>query len=424
MRAKHSLKIELQRFTEIVSYYALGGEADLFLTGQGFAGDTISYICLRPITEMILTTRITKEDVALYTFSNSLPTFGFISYNFGEILKGIRTTPVPDFPMGYLKKYDAIIKYDHSDNTLEITSSYDAGVSRLKDEINSIESKSPAALPIIENVNVEASLSREEYVAGVEKVLELIRNGDIYQLNLTIKYQARLENIEPASIFVDFFNTHPAPYYCYYTCGDYHLISTSPELFLRVRQGEVVSQPIKGTLAFDKYKASLISKLTDSPKESAELSMIVDMVRNDIGYNCEPGSVEVKDHKSTFVVDRLLQMYSSVTGRLKGERTVIDLLWDAFPGASVTGCPKIAAMKHIAQLEPHRRNAYCGSFLVIHDEKSIDSSIAIRTADYNADSGELAFYAGSGIVIDSVPEKEYQETTAKAKKFLDYLNSL
>lgn len=422
MRSTYSQKVKPEQFSKIAEYFAVGGEADLFLTGGGFIDEAVSYICLQPVTEMILTDKITRDDAALFIFANSLPTFGFLSYNIGEAIKGIGRSAKSDFPPGYLKKYNIILKYDLAQGQLDIISNSDTSIAMIRSEIDKIDTDLKISSPLFKIAKVTASISRDDYIAGVKRALELIKDGNIYQLNLTIKYRAVLENLDPELLFIDLFRNYPAPYYCYYRCGDYHLISTSPELFLRIRDGQVLSRPIKGTLRFDKFNKALVKKLTDSPKEAAELSMIVDMVRNDIGYNCETGSIDVKDHKSTFTVDNLLQMYSNVAGTLKGKSTVLDLLWDAFPGASVTGCPKLAAMKYIAELEPHRRNAYCGSFVIIHDEKNMDSSVAIRTADYDADSGEFAFYAGSGIVIDSVPDKEYEETTSKAEKFLKYFS--
>ncbi len=146
--------------------------------------------------------------------------------------------------------------------------------------------------------------------------------------------------------------------------------------------------------------------------------MIVDLIRNDLSANCEYGSVRVDNHKSVFAVDRLLQMYSDVTGRLRPDRDCLDLFFDAFPGGSVTGCPKKRSMEIIDVLEPHPRDVYCGSILIVRDEKNMDSSVAIRTAVYDTDDARLDVWSGSGIVVDSDPASEYQETMAKAEKFL------
>jgi para-aminobenzoate synthetase component 1 len=146
--------------------------------------------------------------------------------------------------------------------------------------------------------------------------------------------------------------------------------------------------------------------------------MIVDLVRNDISSNCEYGSVRVENHKSVFVVDSLLQMYANVRGKLRGGRDCLDLFFDAFPGGSVTGCPKQSSMTIIEELEPHSRGVYCGSVVVVRDKKNMDSSILIRTAVHNTETNQLDYWAGSGIVVDSSPASEYLETLAKAEKFL------
>ena len=203
--------------------------------------------------------------------------------------------------------------------------------------------------------------------------------------------------------------------------GEQVVVSTSPERFLRVRDGEVLSQPIKGTRAFDTFRQQVMDELTTSPKEDAELSMIVDLVRNDISAHCEYGSVKVFGHKSAFVVDNLVRMYSNVAGRLKPGSDVVDLLLDAFPPGSVTGCPKKRTLEIIDRLEPHARGVYCGSMVALFDPHNMDSSVAIRTGCLDTSSGFFHFYAGSGIVIDSLPRAEYAETLAKAGKFFQHM---
>lgn len=183
------------------------------------------------------------------------------------------------------------------------------------------------------------SLDQEAYVRGVERVLEHIRDGDTYQLNLSTRFDADLSGtaFDPLSFFMHMWKQHPAPFYAWLSHGPKRIISTSPERFLCVRDGQVLSQPIKGTLEFETCTEGMEEALTASPKESAELSMIVDLIRNDIATRCEYGSVQVSTHKATFTVDRLIQMYSDVRGTLRAGSTCLDLLLDAFPGGSVTG---------------------------------------------------------------------------------------
>ena len=264
------------------------------------------------------------------------------------------------------------------------------------------------------------SLDRKGYVRRVERVLEHIRDGDTYQLNLSTRFDADLSGtgFDPLTFFMHMWDQHPAPFYAWLSHGSTRIISTSPERFLCVRDGQVLSQPIKGTLEFESFTEGMEKALTASPKESAELSMIVDLIRNDIAACCEYGSVQVSAHKETFTVDRLIQMYSDVRGTLRSGSTCLDLLLDAFPGGSVTGCPKQRTMRIIEKEEPHSRGLYCGSVVFIEDPQNMDSSIAIRTGWYDSITKALCFFSGSGIVLDSNPESEYRETLAKAGKFL------
>ncbi len=253
---------------------------------------------------------------------------------------------------------------------------------------------------------------------GVRRTLELIREGQTYQLNLSIRFDQHAPGLDSLALFLDLFRRHPAPFYAWLNSRNQRILSTSPERFLKVENGRVLSQPIKGTTLFETYSPALKNALRANKKESAELSMIVDLIRNDISHHCVYGSVQVQDHKSVFQVDNMLQMYSNVTGTLRNNSDCLDLLFAAFPGGSVTGCPKKRALELIDTLEPHARGVYCGSIVYIKDEQNMDSSICIRTAVHDLDKKSLCFHAGSGIVIDSNPKQEYRETLGKAKKFL------
>jgi len=366
---------------------------------------------------MIVSPSTTKSHLTAFAFSSPYPTLGYLSYNYGLAQRNIASVKATSFPLGHLKKYASLLHYDYSTQILEMNRT--GGDPLDLDEILRMASGIKAEKPICPITLEQQSLSRSDYVNAVGKTLEAIRDGYIYQLNLSIKYTAGGERLDPATLFLFLEKRYPAPFYVYFHSGDHTIISTSPERFIRVDHGRVLSQPIKGTLAFKAFDHSLVEQLTSSSKEDAELSMIVDMIRNDISLNCDYGSVKVANHKTTFVVDNMLQMYSNVIGQLKPGKTCLDLFLDAFPGGSVTGCPKQKAMEIIERLEPHSRDVYCGSFFIVKDEQTMDSSICIRTGCYCAPSRKFHFFAGSGIVVDSQPESEYDETTAKAGKFLN-----
>ncbi|MFH1701568.1 MAG: chorismate-binding protein [Candidatus Zixiibacteriota bacterium] len=416
MRSNSSINITPRQFSNLGIFLSREKGADLFYSSSGYPGYGPGYICLNPCRELIIDKNTCKTDIETFCFSDKNITFGFFSYQLGQIFRDVHITKKSSFPLGHLKKYDAVISFYGEKMTCR-------GIdeSELKTYLASIgtydSNEGKRINSGLEQPQITSSLSKDEYEDGVKRVIDYIRDGYVYQLNLTIKYSIACGRLIIPDLFRKAWTDYPASFYSLFESGDYHILSTSPERFLRVRDGQVLSQPIKGTLAFDKFDKTMIRQLIESPKESAELSMIVDMVRNDISLNCDYGSVAVENHKSTFVVDKLIQMYSDVRGKLGEEASVIDLLCDAFPGGSITGCPKKMAMELIDELEPHSRDIYCGSMFVIYDEKNIESSVGIRIGYYDKPKSVFNFYAGSGIVVDSNPESEYLETVAKADKF-------
>lgn len=417
MPCNHSISLDAQAFIALAQRLAQGGQSDIFLSGADRPDESRCIIGFAPRSELLLSGRTTRADIAEYCFGVPGPTLGFISYTFGLGLRGVRSEKSTDFPLGHLKRYGAVLEFDLTTGQGEIHGPDHGAVDELATLAQArLDTAPPFCPPPV--TPVEQSLTQEAYEAGVRTTLEAIRDGQTYQLNLSLKFSRPAPGLDMPGLAMDLWRRHPAPFYALFHSGPLTILSTSPERFLRVTDGEVLSQPIKGTLHFERYTPGLKRQLTESPKESAELSMIVDLIRNDISQHCEYGSVRVTDHKSTFVVDALVQMYSNVRGRLRQGATVIDLLLDAFPGGSVTGCPKRRSMELIEALEPHSRDAYCGCFVLIWGPRDMDSSIAIRTCWRDARTETLSFCAGSGIVVDSDPRKEYRETVAKADKFL------
>lgn len=415
----HSSACSRERFEAFAGLLAQEMDADLILSSSGYPAETTSIIGVRPIAEMHFEVSTLPKDVKAFCFDSPGVSLGYVSYTYGMLLRGVASDKPHDFPLGHLKKYAVVVEFD-ADAGEAVFSDVDELL--LKDILAIFErtddfvpSGDVAGLPSSAPMT---SLDQAGYEAGVSETLERILSGYTYQLNLSTKISWQCPELEPLALFLALRRSHPAPFYGWINSGQFKVLSTSPERFIRVEDGHVLSQPIKGTLRCDAFCSELEEQLTSSPKESAELSMIVDLIRNDISTNCEYGSVRVENHKSVFGVDNLLQMYSDVHGDLRKGRDCLDLFFDAFPGGSITGCPKQSSMEIIEELEPHSRGLYCGSLVVIRDAMNMDSSIAIRTGVFDTQSGQLDVYAGSGIVVDSDPAKEYQETMAKAEKFL------
>jgi para-aminobenzoate synthetase component 1 len=263
--------------------------------------------------------------------------------------------------------------------------------------------------------SVTSNMSRDKYIRMVERAIDYIYAGDVYQVNLAQRLLAPLDE-PPIELYLRLRQRNPAPFAGYFDIGDLVIASASPERFLRVYGSEVETRPIKGTRPrwpspeADMYSAG---ELRDSDKDRAENVMIVDLLRNDLGRVCEFGSIQVTDPLRLESYQFVHHLTSEVCGRLRAEYGPMDLLRAAFPGGSVTGAPKIRAMEIIAELEPTARGAYCGCLGYIGFNGSMDSNILIRT--FSCSRGWVQFPVGGGIVAQSNPEREYEETLHKAE---------
>ena len=262
-----------------------------------------------------------------------------------------------------------------------------------------------------------SNLSRDEFIARVRRCQSYIRTGDIYQVNLSQRFSAPWS---PGgwNLYRQLSEQSPAPFSAYLDCGEFQVASASPEMFLRLSGEHIQTRPIKGTRprsADPVRDAQLAYELQTSPKELAELVMITDLLRNDLGRVCEYGSVQVPD---LFRLERFAQVHhlvSTVEGRLRPDVTHFAAFASCFPGGSITGAPKIRAMEIIDELEPVTRGPYCGAIGYLGFNRESQLNIAIRTAVVK--DGAAHYHAGAGIVADSVPEAEHDETLAKARGF-------
>ncbi|MGD0766930.1 MAG: anthranilate synthase component I family protein [Tepidisphaeraceae bacterium] len=259
----------------------------------------------------------------------------------------------------------------------------------------------------------EAAVSdflRSQYESAVRKALEYIGAGDVFQVNLSQRFTAGLKS-HPVEIYQRLVRQSPAAYGAYLGYDDFAIISNSPELFLRVTPDRrIVTRPIKGTRPFG---GGMDLELRDSIKDQAELNMIVDLERNDLGRVCRVGSVEVAERRAIEAHPTVYHGVATIRGILREDVTFVDLLRATFPGGSVTGAPKIRAMEIIDELEPVRRGPYCGAIGYLDAAGNVQFNVAIRTMI--AKEGRIYVPVGGGIVADSDPAEEYEETLVKAK---------
>ncbi len=271
-------------------------------------------------------------------------------------------------------------------------------------------------------VRISSNLTRGDYIARVQRVQDYIRAGDIYQVNLSHRLAAA-----HADTGWNFFQrlgaVSPAPFAAFLDCGGFQVASSSPEQFLRLSGWHIQTRPIKGTRPRSSdvtRDAQLTYELQTSTKEMAELVMITDLLRNDLGRVCEFGTVQVPELVRLERYPQVQHLVSTVEGRLRSDMTHLSALAACFPGGSITGAPKIRAMEIIDELEPLSRGPYTGALGYLGFNRESQLSIAIRTA--LCQGAKAYFHVGAGIVADSVPAAEYDETLAKARGFFAALH--
>lgn len=333
---------------------------------------------------------------------------GYFGYDLGRQLENIPENAIDDINMPdmMIGLYKNVLAFDHKNNE-----AWKFGNTPFPKTKNTFPKQN-------NNLEWQTQKSEKEYCADIQKIIDDIHAGEVYQVNLSRRFDAKLANdFDTFEHYLHLRKVNPAPFSAYLNFGDIKLASCSPEQFLNVKNNAVETRPIKGTLPSSQPADILIN----STKDRAENTMIVDLLRNDLSKVCDYHSVKVPNLCNLETFEGLHHLVSTVQGVLKKNNKPTDLLRACFPGGSITGAPKIKAMQIIEELEPTRRGAYCGSIGMIGFNDAMNTSIAIRTLIYANDKAYLQ--AGSGIVSDSNPEQELQESLDKASKIFESFNS-
>ena len=271
---------------------------------------------------------------------------------------------------------------------------------------------------------IQSNMTLADYAHAFDRVKYYLQEGDCYQVNLAQRFSCQCSG-DPWLAYRELRQVNAAPFSSYLNTPDVQVLSSSPERFLSVVDGQVETRPIKGTRPRKELQEDdqqQISVLANSLKDRAENIMIVDLLRNDISKTCRDGSVQVPELFAVESYATVHHLVSTIKGILNADQHALDLLSGCFPGGSITGAPKIRAMEIIEELEPHRRGVYCGSVAYIGFDGNMDSNIAIRTMVHSGNT--IRFWAGGGIVYDSVLQEEYQECFDKAAAMLNLLQQL
>ena len=374
-----------------------------------------------------------------------LPPFqGGIAGYFGyELARHLERVPAallddmgfPDLAVGF---YDLVLAFDNRARQAWIISSgypepdlarrrarAEARAQALAAHLAEAPEDCPAVPDSRAAVTLVSNFSRSAYEASVQRVIEYIHAGDIFQANLSQRFRARLpDGLTAFDLYRRLREFNPAPFAAYFTLGEIVIASSSPERFLQLRAGKIETRPIKGTRPRGGTPAedqALMRALLASEKDRAENVMIVDLLRNDLSRVCRDGSVQVPELCICEAFATVYHLVSTITGELRPGQGALDLLTASFPGGSITGAPKIRAMEIIAELEPNQRGPYCGSIGYIGFDGSMDSNIVIRS--FALRGRQVTFQVGGGIVADSDPAEEYEETLAKVQALIAALSS-
>jgi len=348
---------------------------------------------------------------------------GFFSYDCGRMIEHLPRLAQDDLstPDIYLSFYRTVLAFDHTENRAFIVAQSESELVGFKQRVLAAQplTADPWAGPKLSPSEIEAHFSCDTYVRAIEAIKQYIVQGDVYQVNMTQRLSAPLR-LPPFELYRRLRRANPAPFAAYLDCGsELRVLSSSPERFLTIRNSLVETRPIKGTrprgstAAEDEANAK---ELLASVKDRAELVMIIDLMRNDLGRVCAYGTVHVPELMALEKYAKVFHLVSTVRGELAPHKDFVDLLKATFPGGSITGAPKIRAMEIIEELEPVRRGVYTGAIGYIGFDGSADLNIAIRTIVNQAD--RLYLQVGGAVVYDSVPRLEYEETLHKAKAML------
>ncbi len=363
---------------------------------------------------------------------------GYFSYELGRHIERLPERAVDDLqqPLIRLCFYDRVIAYDHRADAfwlivLELPDDSEkpveklAVLERLLDQSRQVRPVEfpRACLEDIDAAGIRRNMTREDYLSAVKRIKEYIRDGDVYQVNYSHRFEQPFAG-RPIELFHWQNRFNPSDYAAFLDAGAFQIVSASPELFITIRDGVIQTKPIKGTRpridASDPRAAAFNDRqfhdLLTNEKEQAELNMIIDLERNDVARLCKPGTRRVVQPRTIETYPTVFHAVATVAGELRDDTTFCDVLKAMFPGGSITGAPKIRAMEIIDELEPTARGVYTGAIGYLSVDGTVCLNIAIRTIIINGDRALVQ--TGGGIVADSDPQAEWDETITKARALL------
>ena len=450
--------------TPISVYMKLRGGSPSFLLESVEGGERIarySFIGVQPRAQYILRagqveikstdesrtvqylgdpTLFLQEEMNRYKFSSQagMPRFigglvGYLGYEavrfFEPTLQSRMNRAGQGVPDGIYLLADTVVAFDHARRSLSLIANVlDGDIDLANDKLDEIEARIHQSLPEVEKRNIQSSKTRSNMTQGrfedvVREAREYIASGDVFQVVLSQRF-THDTNVEPFDVYRAVRRLNPSPYMFFFDFGivddePLFIVGSSPEMFVRLEGRTASLRPIAGTRprgADSAADVELARELLADPKERAEHVMLVDLGRNDLGRVCEYGTVRVSDFFTIEKYSHVMHIVSHVEGKLRADLTAFDLVRAAFPAGTVSGAPKVRALEIISELEPDARGAYAGMVGYFGFDGNMDTCLAIRTMVGRGNT--FSVQAGAGIVADSNPNTEYEETVNKASAML------
>lgn len=380
------------------------------------------------ITSMVTDTNNAFEDLGSYQSSTKDWIFGYLSYdlkNDTELLTSSNADNL-NFPELFFFQPKRLISIEGTVVTFHYLNFIADEIEADFKAINEMSNPFSAENEDHTNIRIKLRIFKDEYFSRVNKMLAHIHRGDIYEANFCQEFYVENTEIDPLRTYLKLNSITRAPFSTFLKLNDKYLLCSSPERYVKKLGNKVISQPIKGTAKRSQdiqEDRLLVTALENDEKERAENIMIVDLVRNDLSKSALKGTVEVEELCKVYSFDQVHQMISTITAEVSNTKNPVDIIKETFPMGSMTGAPKVSAMRIIEELEASKRGLYSGSVGYFTPENDFDFNVVIRSILYNKTAQYISFSVGSAITAKAIPEKEYEECLLKAKAMRQVLEN-
>ena len=380
------------------------------------------------LTSIVTDTQNAFEDLKTYQSNTKDWIFGYLSYDLKNDTERLTSSNVDalKFPELYFFQPKKLIRIEGDVVSFHYLNMVADEIETDFEWIIKINDAFPSELETESNIRIKLRIFKDDYFNRVRKMLQHIHRGDIYEANFCQEFYAEGTEIDPLRTYVKLNSITRAPFSTFLKINDKYLLSSSPERYIKKINTKIISQPIKGTAkrSLDKIEDNVLVKTLESDeKERAENIMIVDLVRNDLSKSALKGTVKVEELCKVYSFDQVHQMISSISAEVSSTANPVDIIRETFPMGSMTGAPKVSAMRIIEELEASKRGLYSGTVGYFTPENDFDFNVVIRSILYNKTAQYVSFSVGSAITAKAIPEREYEECLLKAKAMRQVLEN-